>query len=74
VKGKRWLEDRGTMAKVKKRVLAFSRETNQAMMSHIVLRIKSLVEVTWSHKVNYIHGNDSNHMLKACLLKEMRQR
>jgi hypothetical protein len=46
VKGKRRLEDRGTMAKVKKRVLAFSRETNQAMMSHIVLMIKSLVEVT----------------------------
>jgi hypothetical protein len=34
------------MAKVKKRVLAFSRGTNQAMMRHIVLRIKSLVEVT----------------------------
>jgi len=34
------------MAKVKKRVLALSRETNQAMKSHIVLRIKSLVEVT----------------------------
>jgi hypothetical protein len=40
------------MAKVKKRVLAFSRETNRAMRSHIVLRIKSLVEVTWSHEVN----------------------
>jgi hypothetical protein len=34
------------MAKVKKRVLALSRETNQAIKSHIVLRIKSLVEVT----------------------------
>jgi hypothetical protein len=46
MKGKRRLEDRGTMAKVKKRVLAFSRGTNRAMRSHIVLRIKSLVEVT----------------------------
>jgi hypothetical protein len=34
------------MAKVKKRVLALSRETNRAMKSHIVLRIKSLMEVT----------------------------
>jgi hypothetical protein len=34
------------MAKVKKRVLVLSRGTNQAMKSHIVLRIKSLVEVT----------------------------
>jgi hypothetical protein len=36
------------MAKVKKRVLAFalSRGTNQAMRSHIVLKIKSLVKVT----------------------------
>ena len=40
------LEDRGTMAKVKKRVFALSRGTNQAMLSHIMLRIKSLVEVT----------------------------
>ena len=46
VKGKRWLEDRGTMAKVKKRVLALSQGTNQAMRSHIMLKIKSLVEVT----------------------------
>jgi hypothetical protein len=46
VKGKRRLENRGTMAKVKKRVLALSQETNQATRSHIVLRIKSLVEVT----------------------------
>ena len=52
MKGKRWLEDRSTMAKVKKRVLALSRATNQAIMSHIVLRIKSSVEVTWSHEVN----------------------
>jgi hypothetical protein len=34
------------MAKVKKRVLALSRRTIQAMMSNIVLKIKSLVEVT----------------------------
>jgi hypothetical protein len=34
------------MAKVKKRVLALSQGTNQVMRSHIVLRIKSLVEVT----------------------------
>jgi hypothetical protein len=46
VKDKRWLEDRGTMANVKKRVLALSRGTNQPMRSHIVLMIKSLVEVT----------------------------
>jgi hypothetical protein len=46
VKVKRRLEDRGTMAKVKKRVLALSRGTNQAMRSHIVLRIKSLMKVT----------------------------
>jgi hypothetical protein len=46
VKGKRWLKDRGILAKVKKRVLALSQETNQAMRSHIVLRIKSLVELT----------------------------
>jgi len=37
------------MAKVKKRVLTLSQGTNQAMRSHIVLRIKSLVEVTCSH-------------------------
>ena len=46
VKGKRWLEDRGTMAKVKKRVFALSQGTNQPMRSHIVLKIKSLVKVT----------------------------
>jgi hypothetical protein len=46
VKGKRRLEDQGTMAKVKKRVLAFNRGTNRAIRSHIVLMIKSLVEVT----------------------------
>jgi hypothetical protein len=31
---------------VKKRVLALSQGTNQAMRSHIVLSIESLVEVT----------------------------
>jgi hypothetical protein len=46
VKGKRWLEDRGTIAKVKKIVFALSRGNNQAIRSHIVLRIKSLVKVT----------------------------
>jgi hypothetical protein len=46
VKRKQWLEDRDIMAKVKKRVLASSRGTNQAIRSRIVLRIKSLVEVT----------------------------
>jgi hypothetical protein len=46
VKDKRWLEDRGTIAKVKKKVLALSRGTNRTMRSHIVLMIKSLVEVT----------------------------
>ena len=46
VKGKQWLKDRGTVAKVKKRILALSQETNRAMRSHIVLRIKSLVEGT----------------------------
>ena len=44
MKGKRWLEDRGTMAKVKKIVLALSRGTNQAMMSHIMLRNKIISE------------------------------
>ena len=44
------------MAKVKKRVLALSQGTNWAM-SHIMLRIKSLVEVTWSHGLN-------SHVLK----------
>jgi hypothetical protein len=34
------------MAKVKKRVLALSQGTNQAIRSHIVLMIKSLVKVT----------------------------
>ena len=38
--------DRGTMARVKKRVLALDRGTNQAMRSHVVLRIKYLVKVT----------------------------
>jgi hypothetical protein len=33
------------MAKVKKRVFAFSQGTNRAMRNHIVLRIK-LLEVT----------------------------
>ena len=46
VKGKQWLVDRDTMAKLKKRVFALSRGTNRTMRSHIVLRIKSLVEVT----------------------------
>ena len=38
--------DRGTMARVKKRVLALGRGTNQARRSHVVLRIKSLADVT----------------------------
>jgi hypothetical protein len=46
VKGRQSLEDRGTMAKVKKRVLALSQGSNKAIRSHIVLRIKYLVEVT----------------------------
>jgi hypothetical protein len=41
VKGKRWIDDRGTMAKVKKRVLALSRGTNRAMRSHIMDQIIS---------------------------------
>ena len=45
MKDKQWLEDRGTMAKVKKRVLALSQETNRAIRSDIVLRIKSFVGV-----------------------------
>jgi hypothetical protein len=52
VKAKRRLADQGTKAKVKKRVLALSRGTNQAMRSHIVLRINSLVEVTRSNGLN----------------------
>jgi hypothetical protein len=47
--------------KVKKRVLALSQCTNRAMMSHIVLRIKSLVEVTKSHRLN-------SHVLKWFIL------
>ena len=43
------------------------------MKSHIVLRIKSLVEVTWSHEVNSYIWKWSSHMLKVCLLKERRQ-
>ena len=46
MKVKQWLVDRGTMAKVKKKVLALSQGTNRAMRSHIVLRIKSLIKVT----------------------------
>jgi hypothetical protein len=34
------------MAKVKKRVLTLSQETNRAIKSYIVSRIKSLTEVT----------------------------
>jgi len=34
------------MTKVKKRVLALSRGTNQAMRSDVILRIKSFVEMT----------------------------
>jgi hypothetical protein len=52
VKGKQRLGDQGTMAKVKKKVLALSRETNQAIRSLIVLRIKSLVEVLEAIEVN----------------------
>jgi hypothetical protein len=46
MKTKRWLGDRGTMAKVKKIVRALNRDTNQALRSHIVLRIKSSAKVT----------------------------
>jgi hypothetical protein len=45
VKAKKKLVDRGTMARVKKRVLALSQRTNQAKESHIVLRIRGLKEV-----------------------------
>jgi hypothetical protein len=45
VKAKQRLEDRGTMDKVKKRLFALSRCTNQDIGNHIVLRIKSLVKV-----------------------------
>jgi hypothetical protein len=34
------------MAKIKKRVLALSQNTNRAMKGYIVSRMKSLVEVT----------------------------
>jgi len=40
------------MAKVKKRVLALSRGTNQAMTSDVILRIKCFVEVTRIHELN----------------------
>jgi hypothetical protein len=46
VKGNQWLENQGIMAKVKKKVIALSRDTNRAMRSQIVLRIQSLVDVT----------------------------
>ena len=44
VKGKQWPGCRRTKAMVKKRVLALSFGTNQAMKSHIVRRIKSFLE------------------------------
>ena len=44
VKGKQWPGCRRTKAMVKKRVLALSFGTNQAMKSHIVRRIKSFLD------------------------------
>jgi hypothetical protein len=41
-KGKCWLGDQGTKARVKKRVLAPSRGTNHATTSHVLWRIKAL--------------------------------
>ena len=48
----RWLVDRGTMAKVKKRVLARCRQTNQIVKSHTVMKITTLEDVIWSHLFN----------------------
>jgi hypothetical protein len=74
VKAKQRLEDRGTMDKVKKRLFALSRCTNQDIGNHIVLRIKSLVKVNWSHDWTHMWWNCSSHMLNVCLLEETRQR
>jgi hypothetical protein len=49
VKAKRRLMDRGTMAKVKKRVLALSRWTNQLWR---VITCWFISKVTWSHDLN----------------------
>jgi hypothetical protein len=48
----RWLVDRGTMAKVKKRVLARCWLTNQIMKSHTLMKITSLEDVILSHRFN----------------------
>ena len=49
MKAKRRLVDRGTMAKVKKRVLALSRWTNQLWR---VTTCWCISKVTWSHDLN----------------------
>ena len=49
MKAKRRLVDRGTMAKVKKRVLALSRWTNQLWR---VITCWCISKVTWSHDLN----------------------
>ena len=49
MKAKRWLVDRGTMANVKKRVLALSRWTNQLWR---VITCWCISKVTWSHDLN----------------------
>jgi hypothetical protein len=49
VKAKRRLVDRGTMPKVKKRVLALSRWTNQIWR---VITCWCISKVTWSHDLN----------------------
>jgi len=79
---KRRLKDRGTMAKVKKRVLALSRGTNQAMRSHIVLRIKifngsdlkSWIELTYVEMIqvtcsSYIYSKRGDKV--NCILDEV---
>jgi hypothetical protein len=56
VKGKLWFGHRWTNALVKKRVIAFSLGTNQAIGSHIVWRIKSSLDfmekVAWRYDLN----------------------
>jgi hypothetical protein len=49
VKAKRWLVDQGTMSKVKTRVLALSRWTNQLWR---VILGWCISKVTWSHDLN----------------------
>jgi hypothetical protein len=48
----RWLVDRGTIAKAKKRALARCWRTNQIVKSHTVIKITTLEHVIGSHRFN----------------------